>query len=232
MGQPATDLEAEFREIRKIMHCRRELAFYSVQRLILEREARKRVLAQVDARKTFECEVVRCERRVARAHSDLETAKEALASVPAPTQAPATTGEVLRGKQYVVKSWVHMSAQVGKISDTFSTAHIASHNHTFDRFRRCWTEQHATFDGRPAAFDHSGKIKIAFVLRLSMWSRNSEMTWKSGKTNLSPLLQFCKRSSTASAYAVSKRVEVAAGSVVSQRNGRCPMVQIVHARPS
>ena len=56
VGQPATDLEAEFREIRRIMHCRRELAFYSVQRLTLEREARKRVLAQVDARKTFECE--------------------------------------------------------------------------------------------------------------------------------------------------------------------------------
>jgi hypothetical protein len=157
VGQPATDLEAELRETRRIMHCRRELAFYSVQRLTLEREARKRVLAQVDAGKTFECEVLRCERRVARAHSDLETAKEALASVPAPTQAPATTGEVLRGKQYVVKSWVHMSAQVGKISDTFITAHIASHNHTFDRYRRCWTEQHATFDGRPAAFDHSGK---------------------------------------------------------------------------
>ena len=49
VGQPATDLEAEFREIRKILHCRRELAFYSVQRLTLEREARKRVLAQVDA---------------------------------------------------------------------------------------------------------------------------------------------------------------------------------------
>jgi hypothetical protein len=110
VGQPATDLEAEFREIRKIMHCRRELAFYSVQRLILEREARKRVLAQVDARKTFECEVLRCERRVLRAQSDLETAKEALASVPAPTQAPAPTGEVLQGKAYVVKSWVHLSA--------------------------------------------------------------------------------------------------------------------------
>ena len=63
VGQPATDLEVEFREIRRIMHCRRELAFYSVQRLALEREARKRVLAQVDARKNFECEVVRCERR-------------------------------------------------------------------------------------------------------------------------------------------------------------------------
>jgi hypothetical protein len=103
-------LEAEFREIRKIMHCRRELAFYSVQRLILEREARKRVLAQLDARKTFECEVLRCERRVLRVQSDLETAKEALASVPAPTQAPAPTGEVLQGKAYVVKSWVHLSA--------------------------------------------------------------------------------------------------------------------------
>ena len=49
VGQPATDLEAELRETRRIMHCRRELAFYSVQRLTLEREARKRVLAQVDA---------------------------------------------------------------------------------------------------------------------------------------------------------------------------------------
>ncbi len=46
VGQPATDLEAELRETRRIMHCRRELAFYSVQRLTLEREARKRVLAQ------------------------------------------------------------------------------------------------------------------------------------------------------------------------------------------
>jgi hypothetical protein len=63
VGQPATDLEVEFREIRRIMHCRRELAFYLVQRLTLEREARKRVLAQVDARKTLQCEVVRCERR-------------------------------------------------------------------------------------------------------------------------------------------------------------------------
>jgi hypothetical protein len=157
VGQPATDLEAELREIRKILQCRRDLAYCSVQRLTLEREARKSVLAQVDARKTFECEVRRCERRVARSQSDLEMAKEALASVPAETQAPAQTGEVVRGKAYVVKSWVHMNAAVGKISDTFITAHIASHELTFDKFRTCWTEQYATFGGRPAAFDHSGK---------------------------------------------------------------------------
>ena len=29
--------------------------------------------------------------------------------------------------------------------------------HTFDRYRRPWTEKNATFDGMPAAFDHSGK---------------------------------------------------------------------------
>jgi hypothetical protein len=40
---------------------------------------------------------------------------------------------------------------------TFITAHIASHNHTFDLYRRSWTEKNATFDGRPAAFDHFGE---------------------------------------------------------------------------
>jgi hypothetical protein len=29
--------------------------------------------------------------------------------------------------------------------------------HTFDLYRRPWTEKNATFDGMPAAFDHSGK---------------------------------------------------------------------------
>jgi len=118
-----------------------------------------------------------------------------------------------KSRCFVEGGWSRERLLAAVVEPTLSTITTANHGHQ-------------------QAFDHSGKIKIAFVLRHSMWSRNSEMTWKSGKTNLSPLLQFCKRSSTASAYAVSKRVEVAAGSVVSQRNGRCPMVQIVHARPS
>ena len=41
--------------------------------------------------------------------------------------------------------------------DLYHSAHIASHNHIFDLYRRSWTEKNATFDGRPATFDRSGK---------------------------------------------------------------------------
>ena len=157
-GQTATDLETEFAEMRANMRSRQELGYVSMQRMYLEQEAKKGALGKVDPHEAAASRVRRAEQDLSRSQHALLKAQDELLRVPAsnpPQASPVLTQG--RIKSYVADKWVPMTKRVSKISDTFIAAHIVSSENQYSEYRARWNEQHAKWDGKPAAFDHSGK---------------------------------------------------------------------------